>query len=401
MRARHAMSRNQSSRVLILSPQPFYEERGTPIALAYVARALTELGFQVDFLAYPVGKEQSVPGMRLMRSGNPFGFTSVPIGFSMRKLVLDGPFSVSALRLIRKNDYAYIHAVEEAVFAALCIGRKNRSRVIYDMASSLPEQMKNAFGFRNSLSQALLKRIESWALQQVGHVICSAGLGRQVKVIAPKTPMHEWYFPVPDRPDKLPPEVDVRSQLKLADHLTLVIYTGSFAAYQGMDSVARAIPMALERDSNVAFLLIGGTPVEVERLQGMLPVAAMDRVRILPRQERQEIPSYIAAADILLSTREEGGNIPLKVFEYLAAGKPIIASDIPAHRSVLTDDLALLYKPGPMGLCEAITALTENPERAQRLGANAVEFARTHLSWEAFRKSLGEVYKTVDSKNTV
>lgn len=399
MPACNTMRQNQSSRVLILSPQPFYEARGTPIALAYVAQALTELGYQVDFLAYPVGKDQTVPGMRLMRSGNPFGFASVPIGFSMRKLVLDVPFFAAAYRLIRKNDYAYIHAVEEAVFAALCMDRGSRSRVIYDMASSLPEQLTNTFGFRNPLSQALMKRIETWALQHAAYVICSAGLGNRVKTIAPGTPLQEWYFPVTEKPDALSRNVDVRRQLKLAENLILVTYTGNFSGYQGMDTVIQAIPKILARDKKVAFLLIGGTSAEVERLQDMLPIHVMDRVRILPRQNRQEIPSYIAAADILLSAREDGGNLPLKVFEYLSAGKPIVASDIPAHRSVLTDNLALLYKPGPEGLCDAIAALAENPERAQRLAANAAEFSRTCLSWETFRNSLGKIYNEVSSNN--
>lgn len=393
------MRQNQSSRVLILSPQPFYETRGTPIALAYVAQALTELGYQVDFLAYPIGKNKTMPGMKLMRSANPFGFTSVPIGFSMRKLVLDGAFVAAASRLIRRNDYAYIHAVEEAVFAAICIDRNSRSHIIYDMASSLPEQMKNSFGFRNSLSQGFLKRVETWALQRVSQVICSAGLGAQIKAIAPGTPCQEWRFPAPERPDTFSPKVDVCKRLKLAENLTLVTYTGSFAAYQGMGAVALAIPRTLERNKNIAFLLVGGTSAEVEKLQKMLPRRVMDRVRILPRQTREEIQSYIAAADILLSTREDGGNVPLKVFEYLAAGKPIIASDIPAHRSVLTDELALLFKPGSEGLCEAIEELIENPVRAQRLAANAAEFARARLSWETFRNSLGEIYREVDSSN--
>jgi len=391
------MRQSGSSRVLILSPQPFYETRGTPIALAYVAQALTELDYHVDFLAYPIGKEKTYPGMRLLRSGNPLGFKSVPIGFSMRKLVLDGPFFAAASRLVKKNNYAIIHAVEEAVFAALRASRLTQSRIIYDMASSLPEQMTGTLGFRNPLSQVILNRIEHRALRQVDQVICSAGLGDKVRAIAPGTPVQEWYFPVPEKPSASSAGTEVRRRLRLAENLILVTYAGSFAAYQGLETVARAIPLVLARQPDVAFLLVGGTPTEVNKLQMQLPMEFMDRVRVLPRQKREEIPAFIAAADILLSTREDGGNLPLKVFEYLAAGKPIIASDIPAHRSVLTDDIALLYRPSPEGLCEAIAALTDNPELALRLGENAAEFAQTHLSWETFRTSLGKVYKDVGS----
>ena len=106
-------------RVLIIGPQPFYEDRGTPIALAYISQALAELGMQVDLLTYPIGSDMHIEGTRIVRAKNPLRIDSVPIGFSLRKLLLDGPLFLEASRLIKKNEYFRIHAVEEAVFAAI------------------------------------------------------------------------------------------------------------------------------------------------------------------------------------------------------------------------------------------------------------------------------------------
>ena len=76
-------------RVLLVTPQPFYEDRGTPIAVRYVAQALSELGAFVDILAFPVGRSVKIPRVRIMRCANPLGLQQVPIGFSWRKIVLD------------------------------------------------------------------------------------------------------------------------------------------------------------------------------------------------------------------------------------------------------------------------------------------------------------------------
>ena len=76
-------------RVLLMAPQPFYEDRGTPIALRHVLRALVELGHEVDVLTFPVGRSLELPGVRYFRAPNPLRFRSIPVGFSLRKVFLD------------------------------------------------------------------------------------------------------------------------------------------------------------------------------------------------------------------------------------------------------------------------------------------------------------------------
>jgi hypothetical protein len=128
-------------RVLVVAPEPFYEDRGTPIAIRSVLDALSELNYQVDLLTYPVGQNVTIPGLRVIRTRNPFGFRHVPIGLSARKLLLDAVLVPAIWLQLRRQRYCCIHAVEEAAFPAVVFGRRRRVPVIYDMQSSLPEQM--------------------------------------------------------------------------------------------------------------------------------------------------------------------------------------------------------------------------------------------------------------------
>src|SRR6185312_1537169 len=110
-----------SRRVLVVTPQPFYQDRGTPIALAHTCRALGELGYEVDLLAFPIGQEILIPATRVHRCANPFGIRGVPIGFSVGKTLLDLTLARSFWHLLRTRDYDAVHAVEEAAYLAALI----------------------------------------------------------------------------------------------------------------------------------------------------------------------------------------------------------------------------------------------------------------------------------------
>lgn len=72
--------------MLVVAPQPFYEDRGTPIAVRQALRALSQLGYAIDVLTYPVGQSPAIPGVTYHRVANPLRLRAVPIGFSARKV---------------------------------------------------------------------------------------------------------------------------------------------------------------------------------------------------------------------------------------------------------------------------------------------------------------------------
>jgi hypothetical protein len=141
-----------------------YEDRGTPIAVLEVLKVLSEQGWQVHLLTYPLGSDIALPGLTIFRTSNPFRIRFVPIGFSIRKLLFDLLLVRATWHRLRVETYSAIHAVEEMGFPAALLGSRARVPVLWDMQSDMPEQMKKKRVFRLAPLQALLRGCERWLI---------------------------------------------------------------------------------------------------------------------------------------------------------------------------------------------------------------------------------------------
>lgn len=386
-------------RVLLVAPQPFYEDRGTPIAVRQVLEGLSQLGYPVDLLTYPVGADIEIRGVRFLRTANPFGIKHVPIGLSVRKILLDIPLTLELRNRIRRSAYTCIHAVEEAAFPAVVLGRYYSLPVIYDMQSSMVEQLATYPGLRSNPMRHLCNRLERWLLTQADFVVSSAGLGSRVTRISPNARVREWHYPGVMVQTTETDGQGLRRQLSIPREAPVVVYGGTFEGYQGLSELIQAIPLVRAQVPGAIFVLVGaenGSGSAI-RTQAATLISA-GALRIVDRRPRHEISSYLGMADILVSPRSYGGNLPLKVFDYLAAGRPIVATDIPTHRTVLNEQRAVLVKPGTVTLAEGILSLLRNPERAVRLGQAARGYAEEHLGWSSFVGSLAQLYEEVHQR---
>jgi glycosyltransferase involved in cell wall biosynthesis len=389
-------------RILVLAPQPFYEDRGTPIALRQVLEALGELGYRVDLLTFPVGTDVPTPGLSIFRTANPLRIRSVPVGFSLRKLLLDVCLISSLRRRLRLQSYSCIHAVEEAAFPAAVLGRIHGVPVLYDMQSSLPEQMTQWRVFRFPPVRAFLHYMERWLLTRVDLVVSSAGLAERVHRLAPGALVREWRFPSTPI-EASPKQVDaLRRELQLRPGAAVVLYSGTFEAYQGLSELLAAIPAVRSRVPDATFVFVGADRANglatSETARTLMEAGAL---RIVDRQPRQEMAAYLMLADVLVSPRSYGGNLPLKVFDYLAAGRPIVATDIPTHRTVLNEERALLVAPQTEAIADGILTLLLDRERAARLSGAARSFARDHLGWRSFTHTVAELYEEVHRRAAI
>jgi glycosyltransferase involved in cell wall biosynthesis len=386
------------SRVLVVAPEPFYEDRGTPIAVCQLLKALSQLAYEVDLLTYPMGRDVDIPGVRCLRTANPLGIRQVPIGFSLRKVMFDVLLLPELARHLSSGRYACIHALEESAFLAVLLGRKFDVPVIYDMQSSLPEQLAQHLAFRLPFMQAVLRGCERWLLRRADSVVSSAGLARIVREQVPKARLREWEYSSP-LPLAAPAEAaSLRADLRIGPARPVVLYSGTFESYQGLPELMAAIPRVLAEAPEATFVLVGATGsaggTSIER--GHVGLIRAGSLRVVKRQPRERIPAYLAMADVVVSPRAYGDNLPLKVFDYLAAGKPIVATDIPAHRSILDEDRALLTGVWSPDLARGIVRLLRDRELAGRLAANARAYSQERFGWFSFVRSVSELYREVD-----
>lgn len=382
--------------VLLVTPQPFFEERGTPIAVALVARALVESGYRVDVLAFPVGTDPRIPGVRIERCANPLGFTQVRVGFSLRKAVLDVSLLQCFARLLARGNYAVVHAVEEAAWLAAMLCPPRQVPFIYDMASSIPDQLVDHRVLGMGPAQKLLRAIERRVIGRAAHVVCSGGLGATVSALAPRAPLTEWRFPVLQEQATATQVAGLRAQHRILPEDRVLLYTGNFSSYQGIDLLIEAFMHAAAHDERLLLVCVGASDArQVQTLTVDLPAALHARVRILPRQPRAMMPAWFEVAHCLVSLRTLGDNIPLKIFEYMAAGRPIVASRGAAHEPVLNDARAFLCDANADDVARAIHRVFADPMRARHVAEAAAEHARRNFSWARFRQLVSGIYGRV------
>ena len=128
-------------KILLLAPEPFYQDRGTPIAVNLLLRVLSERGEHVDVLTYHEGRDIELKCVTLHRIPNLSFVRDVRPGFSWKKVICDFFMFFKSARLVQKIHYDLIFAVEESVFIALVWKWIFKIPYVYDMDSSLAQQL--------------------------------------------------------------------------------------------------------------------------------------------------------------------------------------------------------------------------------------------------------------------
>lgn len=393
-------------KVLVLAPQPFYQERGTPIAVRLAVETLAKKFSQsatasrpIDLLVYNEGSEIEIPGVRIMRVKTPRWFQGVRPGISLKKLACDVLLTMQAFALLwrtRKNRYDVIHAVEESVFIAWAAKKIFGIPYVYDMDSSLALQLTEKWwwckpalyvlqylegvAIRSSVSVApVCDALQAIALQ---HGSSSTIMLRDVSLL----PLEEQ-----QRPD-----CSSLFGSSVAEHDRVVLYVGNLESYQGIDLLLESFALIFKDERNAKLVIVGGTPETIERYTSKtLKLGCLEQVVFTGPRPVHELSKLLTAADILVSPRIKGNNTPMKIYSYLHSGTALLATDLPTHRQILTESIAALAQPTAESFGNALQHLLHDDALRQRLGTSAKKTAERLYTVEAFESQLGTLYDTV------
>lgn len=367
-------------RVLMIAPQPYFEPRGTPISVNQRLTALSEMGHQVDLLTYHVGEDTPMNGVNIHRLPRIPFIRSVRIGPSVAKLFLDVLLFVKAILMLARRQYDVIHTHEEAAFMGVALAKVFGPYHFYDMHSSLPRQLEN-FQYGNfTLIIRAFEYLEDLVLRTADAIITvGEDLEQYVKSIHP----HANVWRIENVPVVVGEENgalrDISEMVRpwKDDGKSVVVYTGNFEKYQGLEGLVQGIAKARAQDHDVVLLLVGGTEDQVDIMRSYLEQQDLsDHCLLVGRVSVEEALAYMQVADVLVSPRVVGTTIPLKIYSYISTGKPIVASNIPAHRQVLEDGAAVLVEPTSSGIAEGLTRILRDEDLKHRLGENSLGLAR-------------------------
>jgi glycosyltransferase involved in cell wall biosynthesis len=372
----------------MIAPEPFFEPRGTPFSEFHRIRALIDLGHEVDLVTYPFGRDVAMPGLRVFRSARPPLIRRIGVGPSLAKIPLDLALALTVLRRALTTRYDAVHSHEEGGLIGVLVAAMLRVPHLYDMHSSLPQQLTNFAFSRSRVIRGAFLALERLMIRcsRVIVVICPS-LEETVRAIDPgaRVVLIENAPGSSEQPASEEAAAAVRRQFGVPPGAPLILYTGTFEAYQGLDLLFEAMAVVLRAKPDARLLLAGGKAEQIDRAARLArEVGAGDATIFAGERPSREIPAYLRAADVLVSPRTRGTNTPLKIYQYLRAGRPIVATRLLTHTQVLSDRTAILTGATPGEFAEGILAALEDRSRAAAIGAAARHLAETKYSYEAY-----------------
>lgn len=362
---------------LAIAPQPFFSPRGTPFSVYYRSLVTAELGAELDLLTYGEGQDVDIPGVRIVRIPR-FRFVEpIKIGPSFGKLFLDMFVILWTLALLIRHRYDFVHAHEESIFFSRFLKPVFGFKLIYDMHSSLPEQLTN---YKFTTSRALIRtfeKLEQTCLRASDAVITicpelaayaeprMADPGRHLLI------ENSIFDPVRLRQPQARP-AEPAAPVALPEDRPIVAYAGTFEAYQGLDILIRGFAQAQRTRPEAFLLMVGGSPAQVEQYRRMARDCKIaDHCLFTGRVDQATARACLARASILTSPRTTGINTPLKIYELLASGTPLVATRILSHTQVLNEDVCFMVDPDADSMAAGLIAALTDDDRRAAVAANA------------------------------
>lgn len=378
-------------KILFLAPHPFYQERGTPIAVDLLVRTLAERGDEVDVATYHEGVDRVYPPtVQLHRIKAPPGCRNVRPGFSIKKLICDVYLYALIRRLLKKKTYDVIHAVEESVFMAQRIHRRTGIPYVFDMDSSMPTQIVDRMPFMRPL-YPLMRRFEASAARNALAVtaVCDA-LGDLATEAKAKKVVLLRDVPLLDATEGASEGTGFKDSLDV-DGLSL-LYIGNLEPYQGIDLLLESFARCPSRET-AQLVIVGGIEKHIQTYRAQAQTLGIaDRTFLLGPRPLSDMAALMADADILVSPRTQGANTPMKIYSYMASGKPVLATDLPTHTQVLDAETACLAAPQPEPFARAMEDLLRDGDLRTRLGQAALQAVEEKYSPAVFRRTVNELY---------
>jgi glycosyltransferase involved in cell wall biosynthesis len=393
-------------KILVVAPQPFFTPRGTPLSVYYRTMVMAENGVNIDLLAYGEGQNVEIAGVSVIRIPRIPGVGTVPVGPSWKKLLLDVFMCAWTIALLLRHRYDVVHAHEESVFWCRFLKPVFRFRLIYDMHSSLPQQLSN---FQFTKSRALIRTfqaLEDTCLRRADAVVTICPDLRDYALRTGVDPSRHLLIENSIFEDvhliNSGDEYDDSSRpartasAPIDKSRPIVLYAGTFEYYQGIEVLIHAFAAVHAERPDVQLMLVGGTPIQVAAAAAVIARLNLSAaVYLQGRVSKSTAMSYTAMADVLVSPRLHGTNTPLKIYEQLASGKPLVATRIWSHTQVLNDTVCIMVDPDSQSIAQGVLRALSDPENSRKVAIQAQALYQREYARPSYERKIKRLLEIV------
>ncbi len=178
---------------------------------------------------------------------------------------------------------------------------------------------------------------------------------------------------------------ECRKKLNLPLDKNLILYTGHLYKWKGVETLALASKFLSGKE---LIVIVGGIKWYLSNFINFVKKNNLKNILILGYQDYSKIPYFLKAADCLVLTGTKKSNVsqyqtsPMKMFEYMASGRPIVASDLPSFREALNQNNSIpIESDNPQALAEGIKKVLNNSELAEKISRQAYQDVQEY-TWE-------------------
>jgi len=383
--------------VAMVAACPFPANHGTPAAIREMSEELARRGHTVRVVTYPLSDPIPIEDVAIDRVRQ-IGFNrTITVGPSYQRLVYDFLLIFKLLKVVRKHQIQIIHAHNyEATLVAGLVAWLTGLPLIYNAINTMAAELPSFHFIRPQILATGLARLLDYVTPRLADA-----------VIADTAELHRFLFYQGLPPDRITtihsgvwPEMfkagdgqRVRTHFGLGN-APVILYTGTFDEFQGVDYLLGAFQIVQQHTPTARLLLIGSTIKlsHQEKYGAMAEELGISLAVTITTCSLEELPDFLAAADIAVVPRPESSGIPTKLLNYMAAGKAIVS--FAKSATVLEDGKSgrLVASATVPDLAEGIVDLLTDPARAAELGRNAKRLAETRFSWSGIVTQIESLY---------
>ena len=288
---------------------------------------MSEMGLKIDMVTYGEGQDVDLPNVTIYRIPLFAQLGHVRIGPSIHKLFLDVFILFMTIRLLLTKRYDVVHAHEESVFFCAFLKPIFRFKLIYDMHSSLPQQLTNFKFTTSKLIIGIFRLLENHALKTADAVISICpDLANYVNATIADPSKHvmienSLFDPVilkgQGGKNSAKPVDDGFQDLvsRLSRETKLIVYAGTLEPYQGIDILLKAMQTVHRQDPEARLLIAGGTRQQIANYRELAENLGISEAVIFTGQVPHQIAQKLnSLARVQVSPRSDGTNTPLKIY---------------------------------------------------------------------------------------
>ncbi|MFH1619444.1 MAG: glycosyltransferase, partial [bacterium] len=261
-----------------------------------------------------------------------------------------------------------VHACEESAFIAAFFKLFFSFRLVYDMDDVISFRLRDSGFLRSAIVLSLARKIEIRTLRASDSVLTnSLNTPQYASRFKPKGVI--FYDHIPNLPDAYAsssaagrtPKTDIKT----------IIYAGNLEPYQGIDLLLESLALLFEQMPGRCIVIGGEQPQITAYKVKALKLGLSGKIEWTGKLDIEETFEKLVMADVLVSPMTQDKAVPSKVYLYMAACRPIVATDTSNHAYLLRDGSGIIVPPEPGAFAKGLLKVLKDPVLSQALSSKA------------------------------